>query len=104
MELSNYGYWIDRHANIHPVTQKEEHGGVVQRILGDKKDSDKAALIGWIRVTVYKTDGLIYFEYQEPPSLQQMLALRRLSDEHELPLYDDVQRKVLEAIRPRWFR
>jgi len=32
---SSYGYWVDADANVHPVTQAEEHGGVALRLLGD---------------------------------------------------------------------
>ena len=32
---SGYGYWLDADANVHPVTQAEEHSGVALRLLGD---------------------------------------------------------------------
>ena len=75
---SGYGYWLDAEANVHPVTQAEEHSGVALRLLGDA--FEQALALRWVRVSVYATDGLLYFEHdtKQPPSAPQMLALREL--------------------------
>lgn len=99
---SSYGYWLDAEANVHPVTQAEEHSGVALRLLGDS--FEQVLALKWVRVSVYATDGLIYFEYDpnQPPSAPQMLALRELEILHGLRLYDEVKQVLAEAIRPRW--
>ena len=99
---SSYGYWLDADANVHPVAQAEEHSGVAHRLLGD--DFEQALALKWVRVSVYTTSGLLYFEYdpKQPPSAPQMLALRELERLHGLRLFDEVHQAVVEAIRPNW--
>ena len=99
---SGYGYWLDADANVHPVTQAEEHSGVAHRLLGDA--FEQALALKWVRVSVYTTNGLLYFEHHptQPPSASQMLALRELERLHGLRLYDEVQQAVVETIRPKW--
>ena len=99
---SGYGYWLDADANVHPVTQAEEHSGVAHRLLGDA--FEQALALKWVRVSVYATDGLLYFEQDptHPLSARQMLALRELEALHGLRLYDEVRQAMAETIRPRW--
>ena len=99
---SIYGYWVDADANVHPVTQAEEHSGVALRLLGDA--FQQALALKWVRVSVYSTDGLLYFEHdpKQPLSAPQMLALRELESLHGLRLYDQVRQVPVEATRPRW--
>lgn len=99
---SSYGYWVDADANVHAVTQAEEHSGVALRLLGDA--FQQALALKWVRVSVYATDGLLCFEHdpKQPLSAPQMLALRELENLHGLHLYDEVKETVVEAIRPRW--
>ena len=99
---SGYGYWVDADANVHPVTQAEEHRGVAHRILGDA--FEQALALKWVRVSVYTTSGLLYFEHdpKQLPSAPQMLALRELERLHGLRLYDEVQQADVETIRPKW--
>jgi len=99
---SSYGYWVDADANVHPVTQAEEHSGVAHRLLGNV--FEQALALKWVRVAVYATDGLLYFEHHpaQPPSASQMLALRELERLHGLRLHDEVQQAVVETIRPKW--
>lgn len=58
----------------------------------------------WVRVSVYATDGLLYFEHdpKQPRSEPQMLALRELESIHGLRLFDEVRQVPVETIRPRW--
>lgn len=102
METSAYGYWVDNHANIHPVPPSLDHSDVARKLLGDKWE--KAQAMKWIRVSVYKTDGALYFDYDinQPPSPAQMRALRELEAEHGLKLFDEETQRFLESIRPRW--
>ena len=58
---SGYGYWVDAEANVHPVTHAEERSGVAHRLLGDA--FEQALALKWVRVSVYATDGLLYFEH-----------------------------------------
>lgn len=99
---SGYGYWVDVDANVHPVAQAEEHSGVAHRLLGDA--FEQALALKWVRVSVYATDGLLYFEHdaKQPLSAPQLLALRELETLHGLRLYDEVKETVVESIRPRW--
>ena len=99
---SSYGYWIDADANVHPVAQAEEHSGVAHRLLGNA--FEQALALKWVRVSVYATDGLLYFEHDptQPLSAPQMLALRELEALHGLRLYDEVRQVPVEATRPRW--
>lgn len=99
---SGYGYWVDADANVHPVTQPEEHSGVAHRLLGAA--FEQALALKWVRVSVYATDGLLYFEHHpaHPPSASQMLALRELESLHGLRLFDEVRQVPVETIRPRW--
>ena len=99
---SAYGYWLDADANVHPVAQAEEHSGVARRLLGDA--FEQALALKWVRVSVYATDGLLYFEHHrmQPPSAPQMLALRELESLHGLRLFDEVKQVPVEAIRPQW--
>ena len=93
---------MDADANVHPVAQAEEHSGVAHRLLGDA--FEQALVLKWVRVSVYATDGLLYFEHdpKQPPSAPQMLALCELERLHGLRLYDEVQQAVVETIRPKW--
>ena len=99
---SGYGYWLYADANVHPVTQAEEHSGVALRLLGDA--FEQALALKWVRVSVYATDGLLYFEQdpKQPLSAPQMLALCELESLHGLCLYDEVKQSMVEAIRPQW--
>ncbi len=99
---SAYGYWVDADANVHPVTQAEEHSGVAHRLLGYA--FEQALALKWVRVSVYATDGLLCFEHdpKQPPSAPQMLALRELERLHGLRLFDEVRQVPVEAIRPQW--
>lgn len=99
---SSCGYWVDADANVHPVTQAEEHSGVAHHLLGDA--FEQVLALKWVRVSVYATDGLIYFEHDptQPLSAPQMLALRELEALHGLRLYDEVRQVPVEATRPRW--
>lgn len=99
---SNYGYWLDADANVHPVTQAEEHSGVAHRLLGD--GFEQALALKWVRVSVYARDGLLYFEHHpaQPPSASQMLVLRELESLHGLRLFDEVRQVPGEIIRTRW--
>lgn len=99
---SSYGYWVDADAKVHPVAQAEEHSGVAHRLLGDA--FEQALALKWVRVSVYATDGLLYFEHgpAQPPTAPQMLALRELESLHGLRLYDEVRQMPVEAIRPKW--
>ena len=99
---SGYGYWVDADANVHPVAQAEEHSGVAHRLLGDA--FEQVLALKWVRVSVYATDGLLYFEHDptQPLSAPQMLALRELEALHGLRLYDEVRQVPVEATRPRW--
>lgn len=87
---------------MHPVTQAEEHSGVAHRLLGDA--FAQALALKWVRVSVYATDGLLYFEHHpaHPPSASQMLALRELESVHGLRLFDEVRQVPVENIRPLW--
>jgi len=101
--LSAYGYWVDRDSNVIPVSQSEEHSGVVQRMLGDRWQ--QAMKIGWVRVSVYKTSGFLYFEYDPNygrPSPAQLKVLSWLAQDHGLKLYDEVTRQLFEGVRPAW--
>ena len=99
---SSCGYWVDADANVHPVTQAEEHSGVAHHLLGDA--FEQVLALKWVRVSVYATDGLIYFEHDptQPLSAPQMLALRELEALHGLRLYDEVKQATVEPIRPLW--
>lgn len=99
---SSYGYWVDADANVHPVNQAEEHSGVAHRLLGDA--FEQALALKWVRVSVYATDGLLYFEHdpKQPPSEPQMLALRELESLHGLRLFDEVRQVPVNAIRLTW--
>lgn len=79
-----------------------EHSAVAHRLLGDA--FEQALALKWVRVSVYATDGLLYFEHHptQPPSASQMLALRELESLHGLRLFDEVKQTVVEAIRPKW--
>ncbi len=65
---------------------------------------EQVLALKWVRVSVYATDGLLYFEHHtmQPPSAPQMLALRELEQLHGLRLFDGVKQTVVEAIRPTW--
>lgn len=93
---------MDADANVHPVTQAEEHSGVARRLLGEA--FEQALALKWVRVSVYTTSGLLYFEDdpKQPPSAPQMLALRELESLHGLRLFDEGRQVPVEAIRPRW--
>ena len=66
---SSYGYWVDADANVHPVVQAQEHSGVAHRLLGAA--FEQALALKWVRVSVYATDGMLYFEHdpQQPTPL-----------------------------------
>lgn len=67
-------------------------------------DFAQALALQWVRVSVYATDGLLYFEHdpKQPLSAPRMLALRELEHLHGPRLYDEVKQAVVKGIRPKW--
>ena len=102
-DMSAYGYWVDRDSNVIPVSQSEEHSGVAQRVLGSRWQ--RAMNLGWVRVSVYKTSGFLYFEYDPDyglPCPAQLRVLSGLAQSHNLKLFNEVTQKLVEGIRPTW--
>lgn len=85
-------YWVDNHANVIPVPTGLEHVKVSEQRLG--KNVNPYA-VKWVRVTVDGEYGVM-FDYKDYPSPSQLLSLREIADEHGMPLFDVIKRRIVE--------
>lgn len=95
---SSYGYWIDPHGNIIPVSQQEEHSGVLRERLPDVP-AEKSFALGWVRIALSRFAEKAYAEFERPLSPAQKEALYWICFEHDLTPWDERADRKIEAKR-----